>query len=128
MGKVTQARGHVSADELAARIDRCKDGWHARKLLVVWNATVDPRPAEEIAIHCEVAPQTVHNWISRYNRFGLDALCGPGKGGRRNELMSLEEGKEFLTPFFGRAKKGQIATVAKIKSVLEEHVGHSIGH
>lgn len=128
MAKVTQARGHVSADELAARIDRCKDGWHTRKLLVIWNATVDPRPAEEIAIHCGVAPQTVHNWISRYNRFGLDALCGPGKGGRRNELMSPEEEKEFLTPFFECAKKGQIATVAEIKSALEEHVGHSIGH
>ncbi len=115
-------------DELAARIDRCKDGWHLRKLLVILNASVDPRPAEKIAIHCGVASQTVHNWISTYNRFGLDALFGPGKGGRRNELMSPEEEKEFLTPFFERAKTGQIATVAEIKVALEEYVGYPIGH
>lgn len=128
MARVTQAIQHVSVDELAVRINRCKDGWHTRKLLVIWNASVDPRPAEKIAIHCGVASQTVHNWISTYNRFGLDALCGPGKGGRRNELMSPEEEKEFLTPFFERAKTGQIATVAEIEVALEEYVGHPIGH
>lgn len=128
MPKVTRAIVHVSKDELAARIERCRDSWHTRKLLVIWNATVDPRPAEEIASHCRVAPQTVRNWISRYNRFGLDALCGPGKGGRRNQLMRPEEEKEFLAPFFERATKGQIATVAEIRSALEEYVGHPIGH
>jgi len=128
MGKITRAIEHVDVDELITRIDRAKNAGHARKLLVIWNATVDPRPAEEIAIHCGVALQTVHNWISAYNRFGLDALLGPGKGGRRKELMSPQEEKDFLAPFFERAEKGQIATVAEIKLALEEHVGRRIGH
>jgi transposase len=42
--------------------------------------------------------------------------------------MSPEEEKEFLTPFFERARTGQIATVAEIKVALEEYVGHPIGH
>jgi transposase len=66
--------------------------------------------------------------MSKYNRFGLDVLCGPGKGGRRNELMSREKEKEFSTPLFDCEKKGKIATVAEIKSALEEYVGHPIGH
>lgn len=128
MGKITRAIEHVDVDELIWRIDHTKNASHARKLLVIWNATVDPRPAEEIAMHCGVARQTVHNWISTYNRFGLDALFGPGKGGRRNELMKPEEEKDFLAPFFVSAKKGQIATVAEIKLAVEEHVSHPIGH
>ncbi|MBI5249723.1 MAG: helix-turn-helix domain-containing protein, partial [Desulfomonile tiedjei] len=86
------------------------------------------RPAVEIAIHCGVARQTVHNWIAMYNRSGLDALLGPGKGGRRNQLMNPEEEREFLAPFFELSRKGQIATVAEIKLALEEYVGRRIGH
>jgi hypothetical protein len=36
-----------------------------------------------------------HNWIAIYDRFGLDALLGPGKGGRRNRLMNPEKKKNF---------------------------------
>lgn len=128
MGRVTQAVEHLDIDELVSRIDSTKNAWHVRKLLVIWNATVDPRPAEEIAIHCGVARQTVHNWIALYNRSGLDALLGPGKGGRRNQLMDPEEEKEFLAPFFESARKGQIATVTEIKLAVEDYVGHPIGH
>jgi len=128
MARVTQAVEHLDIDELVVRIDSTKNAWHVRKLLVIWNATVDPRPAEEIAIHCGVARQTVHNWIAMYNRFGLDALLGPGKGGRRNQLMNPEEEREFLAPFFESARKGQIATVTEIKLAVEDYVGHPIGH
>lgn len=128
MGKLTRTVEHVEIDELITRIDRTTNASNVRKLLVIWNATVDPRPAEEIAIHCGLARQTVHNWISTYNRFGLDALFGPGKGGRRNELMSPQKEKEFLAPFFERAGKGQIATVAEIRLALEKEVGRQIGH
>jgi len=53
MGKVTQARGHVSADELAARIDRCKDGWHTRKLLVIWTPQLIRDPLRRLQFTVE---------------------------------------------------------------------------
>lgn len=44
MGNVTKACGHVSPEELRARIKRAPDAGTARKLLVIMNAMVDPRP------------------------------------------------------------------------------------
>lgn len=128
MGKVTRAYPHASEEDLRARLKGTKDRNNAQKLLVVLNATVDPRPAEEIALHTGVATQSVRNWISLYNRCGLEALFGPGTGGRRNEHMTEEQEKSFLKPFFERAHTGEIATTAEIKEALEERVGHSLHH
>ena len=128
MGRVTKAYPHVSEEDLRARIKVTTDRKHAQKLLVILHATVDPVPAKDIALHTGVATQTVHNWVSIYKRSGLEALFGPGSGGRRKEHMTKEQEAIFLKPFFDRAHTGEIATTAEIKEALEERVGHSIHH
>jgi transposase len=128
MGRITKACRHVSAEELRARIKRAPDAATARKLLVIMNAMVDPRPAEEIALHTGVSVHSVHNWIPAYNRSGLEGILGPGTGGRRNQHLSREQECIFLKPFFERAETGEIATTAEIKEALEDCVGHSLHH
>jgi len=92
------------------------------------NAMVDPRPAEEIALHTGVSVHSVHCWISAYNRSGLEAILGPGTGGRRNGHMSREEEILFLKPFFESAAKGEITTIGQIKEALEERLDKPLHH
>ena len=63
----------------------------------------EPRKAEEIAKHCGVSKGMVHQVISTYNRFGVEAIETPGKGGRRHQYLTFSEEKEFLAPFFTQA-------------------------
>ena len=63
----------------------------------------EPRKAEEIARHCGVSKGMVHQVISTYNRFGVEAIETPGKGGRRHQYLTFSEEKEFLAPFFTQA-------------------------
>ncbi len=126
MSRVTKACSHLSEEEIRARLKKTKDWRTQQKLLVILNALVDPRRAEEIALHTGVAAQTVYNWISTYNRFGFDALIGPGRGGRRKAMMSKEEEETFLAPFFQRAETGRIATAGEIREALENRVGHTV--
>lgn len=128
MGRVTKAFPHLSEEGLRARLKVATKPNHTQKLLVILHATVDPMPAKDIAIHAGVATQTVHNWVSIYNRSGLEALFGPGSGGRRREHMTKEEEAICLKPFFDRAHTGEIATAAEIKNTLEERVGHPLHH
>ena len=128
MERVTKACPHVSEEELRGLIKRARDVRTAQKLLVILNATVAPRSAEQIALHARVSVHSVHNWIPAYNRLGLAGILGPGSGGRRNEHMSKEQEGLFLKPFFDRAEIGQIATTAEIKEALEDHVGHPLHH
>ncbi len=128
MGRITQACPHVSEEELRVRLKRTTDRRTAQKLLVILNAMVDPRPAEEIALHTGVSIHSVHNWIPAYNRSGLEGILGPGTGGRRNAHMTKEEESLFLKPFFERAATGEIATVAEIQEALEEYLGNRLHH
>jgi hypothetical protein len=40
--------------------------------------------------------------------------------------MTIQEERELLTPFFERAKKGELTTVAQIKQEFEKRVGHKV--
>jgi len=128
MGRITKAYPHESAEEIQARLKSTRDRRTAQKLLVILNAMVDPRPAEEIALHTGVSVHSVHNWIPAYNRFGLKGILGPGTGGRRNAHMTREEESLFLEPYFERAATGEIATVAEIQEALEEYLGNPLHH
>lgn len=83
-------------------------------MLVILNAAVDPRQAEETARHAGVSVHSIHNWIPAYNRSGLAGILDPGTGGRRNAHMTREEERLFLEPHFERAATGEIATVAEV--------------
>ena len=128
MGRITKACPHMSVEELQMRLKATKDRRTAQRLLVILNAMVDPRPAEEIALHTGVSVHSVHNWIPAYNRSGLEGILGPGTGGRRNQHMSIGQESIFLKPYFERAETGDIATTAEIKEALENCVGHSLHH
>lgn len=128
MGRVSRALPHLSEYELRVRIKGAKNPKTAQKLLVILNALVDPRPAKEIALHTGVSVHSVHNWIPAYNRSGIEAIIGPGTGGRRTAHMTEEQEGLFLKPFFDKAKSGQIVTVAEIREALEDSVGHRLHH
>ncbi|MBF0371331.1 MAG: winged helix-turn-helix domain-containing protein [Magnetococcales bacterium] len=125
MGKVTKVVAHLTKEEIQEHIKETTGFWKVQKWLVILNATVDPRPAEEIAQHTGLAKQTVHNLISQYNRHGPDALTGPGKGGRYRANLSLDEEESFLSPFKTKALAGQIATAKEIHIALEDRIGRA---
>lgn len=125
MRKVPKVVSHLRTEEVKEKI-RTAEGFGRQKWLIVWNAMVAPRAAEEIALHTGVALDTVYQTISRYNRFGPTALIGHGKGGRRNSYLSLEEEKEFVEKFRKKAQTGQIVTCLEIKQAYEELVGTTV--
>ena len=94
--------------------------------MIIYNALIDPREADEIAKHVGVSVHTVHKVISTYNRLGVEAVETPGKGGRRREYLTIEEERELLRPLFEQAGKGEIATATHIKHLFEERVGHEV--
>ncbi len=126
MARITRAATHLSAEEVKSRLQNDPRAWCRQRWLIIYNALVDPRKAEEIAKHCGVSKATVHQTISLYNRFGVSAVETAGKGGRRTVYLTLEEEQHFLAPFFVRAETGEIATAAEIQRAFEARVGHEV--
>jgi transposase len=126
MARITHAAAHLSIEEVKDRLRNDRRAWCRERWLIIYNALVDPRKAEDIAKHCGVSKATVHQVISTYNRFGVRAVETPGKGGRRHQYLTREEERAFLAPFFARAEQGEIATTAEIQQAFESQVGHEV--
>jgi len=94
---------------------------YRQRWLIIYNALVEPGKAENIARHCGVSKATVHALISSYNRQGIAAVEAAEVGSLR-----LEEEREFLAPFFGRAERGELATTEEIWRAFEARVGHEV--
>lgn len=126
MGRVSQAAPHLAVAQVQQKIKKAANYWSRQKWLAIYNALVDPRPAEEIATHTGMSVASIHKVISEYNRLGTAAIETPGKGGRRNCYLSLAHEKEFLADFFKKAASGEIVTAAEIKHAYEKLVGHTV--
>ena len=84
MAGVTRASAHLPVEEVARRWKYDPRPHRRQRWLIIYQALVDPRTAEQIAKHCGVSTAPVHQLISAYNRRGVEAVETPGKGGRRN--------------------------------------------
>jgi transposase len=92
----------------------------------MYQALVDPREAAQIAKYCGVSTATVHQLISAYNRRGVEAVETPGKGGRRNQYLTLEQERVFLQPYLARAARGELATATEIQQAFEAETKQSV--
>jgi transposase len=126
MGRITRAAPHLPVDAVKAKMVSAPNHTQRHHWLIVYQALVDPRPATSIALHTGVSVPTVRVVISTYNRWGPPALDTPGKGGRRNEYLTVAEEQAFLAPFFDRAAQGQLATAAEMHAALETRLSRPV--
>lgn len=124
--RVTRAVAHLPAEEVKRRMQHDPRFWCRQRWLIIYQALIAPRKAEEIATHTGVSVSTVRRVISTYNRLGVAAVETPGTGGRRHEYQTLEQERAFLAPFFARAAAGEIATAAEIQQAFEAVVQHPV--
>ena len=126
MARITHAAEHLTTEEVKTRMRTAPRPLYRQRWLIIYNALVEPRKAEEIARHCGVSKATVHDVISTYNRLGIAAVETAGKGGRRHQYLTLEEEQQFLAPFFARAEAGELTTTVEIWRAFESRVGHEV--
>jgi transposase len=126
MARITRAAAHLTREEVKNRMTTDPRPLYRQRWLIIYNALVEPRKAEDIARHCGVSKATVHAVIASYNRQGVAAVETAGKGGRRSGYLSLEEEREFLAPFFERAEMGELATTEEIWRAFEARVGQQV--
>lgn len=126
MSGATRAFPHLELETVKQKLNAATKHWEKQKWLVVYNAMVDPRPAENIALQTGVSKGFVRKVIQNYNRYGENALRPSEHGGRRNTYLSWSEEKQIIDSFKQKAAKGQITTVKEIKLAYEQRVGFTV--
>ena len=70
---------------------------------------------------------TVKKIQAQYLKEGEEALFPKGTGGRYRENLSIEQEREFLTPYLDSAKAGQILQISRIHQDYEQKLGRPAG-
>ena len=71
--------------------------------------------------------RTVKTIQSQYLKQGESTLFPKKKGGRHRENLSIEQEKEFLTPYLEKAKAGQILEIGVIHQGYQQRLGRTAG-
>jgi transposase len=100
--------------------------YELKHFLCVWLRAAQGLKALDIAravgLH-EVSVKVVQrDFISR----GKEAFSKDKRGGRRRQLMALEEEKAFLDGFLNAAADASLLVVNEIKAALEKKLGRSV--
>src|SRR5438067_4013155 len=59
MARITRAAAHLTREEVKNRMRTASRPLYRQRWLIIYNALVEPRKAEEIARHCGVSKATV---------------------------------------------------------------------
>ncbi|MFM2315294.1 MAG: hypothetical protein RLZZ04_4570 [Cyanobacteriota bacterium] len=126
MTRISKVFPHLTEAEVQEKLRTAINFRRQQKWLIIYNALIDPRPAQEIAKHTGTTLRTVHQVISDYNRKGVAAIETPGKGGRRTSYLTTEQEKTFLAELEPKAKRGEITTKAEVKAAFEQKIGTKV--
>jgi len=115
-----------AAQRLSRVMDEAKNVGEFKRIQCVWLRAALDMPVEEIAKATGLAPASVRCYHSRYMKGGKNALLGPGRGGRRNENLTVEQESTLLRRFTDEAEAGGVLEVSAIKRAYEQAVGHAV--
>jgi hypothetical protein len=78
MGRVSRVVAHLSIEQVKQKLAESQPAWLQQRWLIIYNAMVDPRTAQEIALPEGTSVWSVHQVISKYNRYGARVMETPG--------------------------------------------------
>lgn len=101
-------------------------GEEFRRFLCVWLRVDRNLSPAEIARILGWHPITVRTTQQEFIKHGVASLEEKPRGGRRRQLMSLEDEQAFLAGFAERAKEGSLLVVGDVHAALEARLGRKV--
>jgi transposase len=126
MARQMKIEPHLTVEDVKHQLHTADDERQRGKWLVIYNALVDPRPADTIALHTATSRWFVHHTVSDYNRLGPASITEDGRGGRHHAYLTEDEERAFLEPLRAQADAGELVTTHTIKQAFEQRVGHVV--
>ena len=101
-------------------------GFEFQRFLCVWLRIEQGLSTKEIARVLNWNANTIRITQRDFIARGTKALIEERRGGRRRQLMTIEDEKSFLAGFQGAASSASILVVNEIKAALEKQLGRTV--
>jgi len=101
-------------------------GFEFQRFLCVWLRVEQGLSTKEIARVLGWNANTIRITQRDFIARGPKAFVEEKRGGRRRQLMTIEEEKRFLATFEELASSASMLVVNEIKTALEKQLGHTV--
>ena len=101
-------------------------GFEFQRFLCIWLRAEQGLSTKEIARVLNWSVNTIRITQRDFIVRGTKALVDERRGGRRRQLMSVEDEKHFLAAFLDAAGNGSMLVVNEIKTALEKQLGRTV--
>jgi len=101
-------------------------GFEFQRFLCVWLRVEQGLSTKEIARVLGWNVNTIRITQRDFIARGSKAFVEEKRGGRRRQLMTIEEEKRFLAAFEDLASSAAMLVVNEIKAALEKRLGHAV--
>lgn len=101
-------------------------GYEFQRFLCVWLRSEQGLSTGQIAEILGWHVNTVRHTQKQFIDVGVTAFSEIPRGGRRRQLMTLEEEASFLSEFASKAESGGILVINEIKEALEKKLGRQV--
>jgi len=118
MGRKSRLTKTVSEKNLEQRLKNVRGFWRVQRILVILSLSKLPQTSAELALQFHLSEITIRKLVGDYNKLGESVFDVKGQGGRKNEILTFEEEKNFLKQFFDKAIQGKVSTAEEIRRYL----------
>lgn len=108
----------LTSQQFKKYLKHAQDKFEYKRIEAVRLFIIQKKHVDEISVIVNSPPGTIYNWTCLYNSHGIEGLLSKKKGGRRREIMSVKNEKNFLNELVNDAATGIIVTAGKIRQKL----------
>jgi transposase len=114
------------AQSLGRLLKKTKNKADFQRVQCLWLRAKFNMNSSQVATAIGFSSGRVRQIQAQYFAEGEPALIGTGRGGRRNENLSLENEKQLLARFIEKAKLGKVLIASEVKAAYEQAVGKRV--
>lgn len=116
----------LTSQQFKKYLNDAQDKLEYKRIEAVRLFVIQKKHADEISVIVNSPPGSIYNWTYLYNKHGIEGLLSKKKGGRRREIMSVKNEKNFLNELVNDAATGIIVTAGKIRQKLTSVISKTV--
>ena len=115
-----------ASQQFANALKQAKSKSEFQRVQCLWLRASLGLAADEVATAIGWQPTSVRRLQAQYLKEGKQVLQAVGRGGRRNQNLTVEQERQLLAEFDARAERAGMLEVSQIRRAYEDAVGHPV--
>jgi len=115
-----------ASQQLAKALKQARSQSEFQRIQCLWLRASLGLAADEVATAIGWQPTSVRRLQAQYLKEGKQVLQAVGRGGRRNQNLTVEQERQLLAEFDARAERAGMLEVSQIRRAYEDAVGHPV--